>query len=284
MRFIMRVAMPFGHRSLVLILPLFFRAAGCNSAFWATDNDLLLRLPGTERRSDQIEGILRPWERIERIAGKGKEGAKAPPDEKKILAFQLIEEYNRSQDPLVRRAALRALGQITENTAIPSALETLLSALHEENLGNRMAAADALGMYGSMVKSNEMKEVRLGILSVFSETYREAAFSSDAGNEKETNELKDFRLSLLRNAARMDDSPQLIEFLAEAMQDEPLDDGELRLAAMDALAKVTGKNYGADYELWSTYVAYRQGKRDRPPKEISGLRSALNLQDSALLK
>ena len=284
MRFTMRVAMPFGHRSLVLILPLFFLAAGCNSAFWATDNDLLLRLPGTERRSDQIEGILRPWERIERIAEKGKEGAKAPPEEKKILAFQLIEEYNRSQDPLVRRAALRALGQITENTAIPSALETLLSALHEENLGNRMAAADALGMYGSVVKSNEMKEVRLGILSVFSETYREAAFSSDAGNEKENNERKDFRLSLLRNAARMDDSPQLIEFLAEAMQDEPLDDGALRLAAMDALAKVTGKNYGADYELWSTYVAYRQGKRDRPPKEISGLRSALNLQDSALLK
>ena len=276
--------MPFCNRNLALILPLFFLAAGCNSAFWATDNDLLLRLPGTERRSDQIEGVLRPWERIERIAEKGKEGAKASAEEKKILAYQLIEEYNRSQDPLVRRAALRALGQITENAPIPSALETLLSALHEENLGNRMAAADALGMYGSKVKSSEMKEVRLGILSVFSEIYREEAFSSDAGNEKENNERKDFRLALLRNAARMDDSPQLIGFLADAMQDEPLDDGALRLAAMDALAKATGKNYGADYELWSGYIAYRQGKQDRPPEEISGLRSALNLYDSALLK
>ena len=62
------------------------------------------------------------------------------------------------------------------------------------------------------------------------------------------------------------------------------DDGALRLAAMSAMSKVTRKNYGADYRLWSDYVAYRQGKRSDPPKEISGLRSALNLNDSALLK
>ena len=76
----------------------------------------------------------------------------------------------------------------------------------------------------------------------------------------------------------------MIDFLAEAMQDEPLDDGALRLAAMSAMAKVTRKNYGADYSLWSDYIAYRQGKRNDPPKEISGLRAALNLNDSALLK
>ena len=53
---------------------------------------------------------------------------------------------------------------------------------------------------------------------------------------------------------------------------------------MGAMAKATRKNYGADYSLWSDYIAYRQGKRSDPPKEISGLRAALNLNDSALLK
>ncbi len=276
--------MQYFYRTSVLFFPLLLFAAGCSSSFWATDNELLLRLPGTERRSDQVEGVLRPWERIERIAEKGEEGAKAPPEEKKILAFQLIKEYNRSQDPLVRRAAIRSLGQITATSHIEPALETLLSALHEENLGNRIAAAEALGAYGSQVKSGDLKDVRLGILSVFTECYREQAFTSDAGSDKENNERKDFRLALLRSAAQLGDSPQLIDFLAEAMQDEPLDDGALRLAAMNAMSKATQKNYGADYSLWTGYVEFRQGKRSDPPKEISGLRSALNLNDSALLK
>ncbi|MBR5416045.1 MAG: HEAT repeat domain-containing protein [Thermoguttaceae bacterium] len=276
--------MQYFYRSLGLFSTLLLFAAGCTSPFWATDNELFLRLPGTERRSDQVEGVLRPWERIERIAEKGEEGAKAPPEEKKILVFQLIKEYNRSQDPLVRRASIRSLGKITETAHIEPALETLLSALKEENLGNRIAAAEALGAYGSRVKSEDLTEVRQSILTAFTEAYRAQPFLSDAGSDKENNERKDFRLALLHSAPQLGDSAQMIDFLAEAMQDEPLDDGALRLAAMSAMSKATRKNYGADYRLWSDYVAYRRGKRSDPPKEISGLRSALNLNDSALLK
>ena len=276
--------MQYFSRTLGWFSALLLSAAGCTTPFWATDNELFLRLPGTERRSDQVEGVLRPWERIERIAEKGDEGAKAPPEEKKILAFQLIKEYNRSQDPLVRRASIRSLGKITETAHIEPALETLLSALKEENLGNRIAAAEALGAYGSRAKSENLGDVHQTILAAFAEAYRGQPFLSDAGSDKENNERKDFRLALLRSAPQLGDSSQLVDFLAEAMQDEPLDDGALRLAAMGAMAKATRKNYGADYSLWSDYIAYRQGKRSDPPKEISGLRAALNLNDSALLK
>ena len=282
--FDMRTAMHCFYRTLGLFSTLLLLSAGCSSSFWATDNELFLRLPGTERRSDQVEGVLRPWERIERIAEKGEEGAKASPEEKKILAFQLIEEYNRSRDPLVRRAAIRSLGKITETTHIEPALETLLSALGEENLGNRIAAAEALGAYGSRIKSGDLTEVRQKILTAFTEAYRAQSFLSDAGSDKENNERKDFRLAILHSAPKLGDSAEMIDFLAEAMNSEPLDDGALRLAAMGAMAKATHRNYGADYELWRDYAAYRQGKRSDPPKEISGLRAALNLNDSAILK
>ncbi|MGI5832805.1 MAG: HEAT repeat domain-containing protein [Thermoguttaceae bacterium] len=274
----------YSYRIPVLISALILITTGCSTPFWATDNELFLRLPGTERRSDQVEGVLRPWERIERIAEKGEKGAKARPEEKKVLVYQLIEEYNRSRDPLVRRAAIRSLGQITVNAPIEPALETLLSALHEESLGNRIAAVEALSTYGTEVKSENVSKARLEILSAFVECYHSQSYSSDAGSEKENNERKDFRLALLRGASRLNDSPQLIEFLAEAMRDEPLDDGALRLASMNALSKVTGKNYGIDYSLWSEYVDYRLGKKGTPPKELSGLRAALNLNDSAILK
>ena len=280
----MRISMREFYRTLGLFSTLLFLAAGCTTSFWATDNELFLRLPGTERRSDQVEGVLRPWERIERIVEKGDEGAKAQPEEKNILAFQLIKEYNRSQDPLVRRAAIRSLGKITETAHIEPALETLLTALGEENLGNRITAAEALGSYGARAKSENLTEVRQSILTAFIEAYRSQPFLSEAGSDKENNERKDFRLALLHSAPQLGDTAQMVDFLAEAMQDEPLDDGALRLAAMVALSKVTHRNYGTDELLWRDYVAYRQGKRSDPPKEISGLRAALNLNDSALLK
>ena len=257
----------YSYRIQVLISALILITTGCSTPFWATDNELFAPTRWQSAGAIRSRG-LRPWERIERIAEKGKRAQK--PDRKKVLVYQLIEEYNRSRDPLRRRAAIRSLGQITVNAPIEPALETLLSALHEESLGNRIAAVEALSTYGTEVKSENVSKARLEILSAFVECYHSQSYSSDAGSEKENNERKDFRLALLRGASRLNDSPQLIEFLAEAMRDEPLDDGALRLASMNALSKVTGKNYGIDYSLWSEYVDYRLGRRGPLRKSFQG--------------
>lgn len=258
--------------------------SGCNTPFWATDNEFFLRLPGTERRSDRVEGVLRPWERLERIDEKGEEGADASPEEKKILAYQLIEEYHRSNDPIIRRASIQALGKITENAHLGPALQTLTEALREPNLGNRIAACNALGRYGSKMKTKEIAEIRRGIVAVYADCYRGLSYSANAGAQKENNERKDFRLAILRNAALFDDSPEVIDLLAEALDGEKLDDGALRLGAMTALGQVTKKNYGADYALWSQYVAYRQGDADHMPKEKSSFGTAFRLDDMSILK
>ena len=90
--------MQYFSRTLGWFSALLLSAAGCTTPFWATDNELFLRLPGTERRSDQVEGVLRPWERIERIAEKGDEGAKAPPEEKEPVWF-FSKEHGFTEAP-----------------------------------------------------------------------------------------------------------------------------------------------------------------------------------------
>ncbi len=267
-----------------ILFLLFSSLVGCNTPFLATDNPVLLHLPGTERRSDQVDGILRPWERIELIDEKGEKGAKAPLEEKKVLAFQLIQEYQRSNDPLVRRASIQAIGKITENAHIGPALELLTESVHDPNLGNRIAACDALGHYALKVKSEATVEIRDQIALVLANAYRESSYSASAGAQKENNDRKDFRLAILRNMAFFSDSEPAFTFLAEAIDSEPLDDGALRLGAMTALGTMTGKNYGYDYDRWSQYIAYRQGKGGSAPKEIQSFGRAITEGDLAILK
>ena len=196
----------------------------------------------------------------------------------------MIQEYPRTQDPLIRRAAVQALGQITENAHIGPALQTLIEALDDANLGNRVAACDALGTYGSKMKPDEVGAIRNGIAHVLIDHYQRLAYSTDAGAQKENNERKDFRLAILRNIPLFGDSPEVFDFLAGSLDTENLDDGALRLGVMTALGKVTKKNYGANYELWSQYVAYRRGEVSKPPKEISSLAETISRGDWAILK
>lgn len=244
---------------------------GCSTPFMATDNEFLLKLPGTERRSDKVEGVLRPWERRELIAEKGEKGANASKEEKQILVFQLMEEYKKSKDPSIRRSAVEAVGGITATIDIKPALPFLNDALRDETLGVRISAADALGVYARKVPKKEFDStVRTQAARYLALRYGELSYSVDAGEKKENEERKDLRLALLRNLSLFEDEPTVLAALGEGLDGEKLDDGALRLASMKALSEVTGKRYGLDYGLWRQYLDSRDGKA-AVPAEVSPL-------------
>lgn len=246
-------------------------SVGCSTPFMATDNEFLLKLPGTERRSDKIEGVLRPWERRELIAEKGEKGARAKKEEKDILVFQLMEEYKKSNDPSIRRSAIEALGKITATADIAVALPFLNDALRDETLGVRVSAADALGNYAKNAPKKERnRDSRSHAARYLALRYAELPYSVDAGEKKENEERKDLRLALIRNLAQFEDAPEILAALGEALDGEKLDDGALRLASMKALGQVTGKRYGLDYALWRQYLDYRNGSAVEPA-EVSPL-------------
>ena len=255
---------------------------GCSTPFLATDNEFLLKFPGTERRSDQIEGVLRPWERRKLIEEKGEKGIGASVEEKQFLVYQLIQEYKKSNDPTIRRTSVEALAKIMKTAEIPAAFDLLTEALHDESLGVRLSAVEALGGYASQVKPAD-RSVRERSAEALYACYRQLPLSVQAGSKKENDERKDLRLAILRNLGRFDDSETVVAALAEGLDGEMLDDGALRLTAMKSLGKVTGKNYGCDYALWRQYLDYRQGKAANPPKEVSAL-SGLSLQGLNPLK
>lgn len=258
---------------------------GCSTPFWPTDNELLLRLPGTERKSDKIEGVLRPWERRKLIEEKGEKGRTAPPSEKELLVYQLTQEYENSTDPNIRRTSIEAIGKITETAEIPAAFTYLEKALHDSSIGVRISAADALGRYALHVpKGQDVRSSRDRAAETLAVRYRELSYSIDAGEKKENDERKDLRLAILRNLGRFGDTDPVVAALGEALSSEPLDDGALRLAAMNALAAVTGKSYALDYGLWSDYVAYRNGKNPTAPKEVSRLTGFNPFSDLSIMK
>ena len=257
---------------------------GCSTPFLATDNELLLRLPGTERRSDQIEGVLRPWERRKLIEEKGEKGRKASKSEKELLVYQLIQEYERSTDPNIRRTAVEGIGKITETADIPAALSFYDKALRDEAVGVRISAADGLGFYALHAPKGDYREVRARSAELLAARYRELPYSIDAGQKKENDERKDLRLAILRNLGRFEDSDPVVALLGEALSGEPLDDGALQLAAMKSLSSVTGKSYALDTELWRDYVAYREGKNPAEPKELSRLTGFNPLSDLSIMK
>ncbi|MDO5580349.1 MAG: HEAT repeat domain-containing protein [Planctomycetia bacterium] len=246
--------------------------SGCSTPIFSTDNKFLLRLPGAERKSDEIPGVLRPWERIKLIQEKGKKGKHAPKEEKEILVYQLIQEYERSTDPNVRRASIDALEKITSGFKNEAVEKTYIKAFRDPILMVRLSAADAMGSYCMELKSSEEKaEARDLAAKTLAGLYRDLPFSIAAGAKKENDERKDLRLAIIRNLAKFkdSDSAEIVQVLGEALQNEKLDDGALQMAAMRSLEITTHKKYGYDAERWVQYIDYTKNKRENPPEELS---------------
>ena len=145
-------------RALALTVVLTCFIPGCSTPFFWTDNPVLLYLPGAGRRSDPIPGYIIPSERIKLIREKGIKGAKAPSEEKDILLVQLIQEYEKTSSPHIRRAALDAVARISTNYANPVAEKLFQSALEDSdmalNLSAALPGAYASGRYAKTIRSS----------------------------------------------------------------------------------------------------------------------------------
>ncbi|MDO5554630.1 MAG: HEAT repeat domain-containing protein [Planctomycetia bacterium] len=261
--------------------------AGCATPFFATDNRFLLCLPGAERKSDEIDGVLRPWERAALIKEKGEKGPGAKPEEQDIIIEQLIAEFGRSTDPNMRRATVTALGKMGQVRPEDSVGQVLAKALYDENLGVRLSAAHALGIYDkpSSSQSRASSPARTFAVERLCARYQELPYSIEAGAKKENDDRKDLRLAILRNLElfRSDDSPVLLETLGAALEGEKLDDGALQTATMKTLKKVTGKEYGLDARKWHDYIAWTKGEQTAEPEELS-LMQRLPVPDMPMFK
>ncbi len=238
---------------------------GCATPFYSTDNKILLHFPGAARRSDQIPGVLRPWERVKLIEEKGEKGAKAPAEEKDVLLLQISQEFENSTSPNVRRASIGAIAKITRNYPNPVAENIFRVALEDAELNIAVSAADGLGVYALDVKEGASESRRLAV-ELLADKYKRLPFSTAAGSEEENMRRKDLRSAILRNLANFQesDSPLVFETLELGLTGEKLDDGALQDAAMRSLANITGEKYGLDVELWLQFLAYRRGESSKP--------------------
>ena len=245
---------------------------GCSTPIFWTDNKALLYLPGAGRRSDEIPGYIRPWERVKLIEEKGTKGAKAKPDEKDVLLVQLDEEYEKADSPYVKRAVIEAAARICANYPNPAAEKLFKTALECDDINLNFSACRAWGKYcaeGPVAKDNA-EERRLAV-EILSARYKELPYSIAAGSEEENARRKDVRVAILRalGAFKEEDSPLVLETLELGLNGEKLDDGALQNQACLSLAEVTGKKYGTDGEAWLKYLAYERGETSDPPKEPS---------------
>ncbi len=259
--------------TFVLSAVLLSAVSGCAiPPFFSTDNKYLLYLPGAERRSDSLPGYVRPWERVKLIEEKGDKGKDAKVDEKDILLVQLTKEYEQSESPNVRRAALEAIAKISTNYPNPAAEKIFRSALYDEDLNLNLSACRAWGAYCSegAIKENNREQRKLA-LEILTERYKELPYSIAAGSEEENARRKDARVAILTALGRFkeSDSPTLLETLELGLTDEKLDDGALHMAACVSLGEVTGKKYAYDGDAWVRYLAYKRGEIASEPAEPS---------------
>lgn len=256
---------------------------GCATPFYSTDNKFLLHFPGAARRSDQIPGVLRPWERIKLIEEKGEKGAKAPVEEKDVLLLQLSEEFERSTSPNIRRSSLEAIAKISRNYSNPVAENIFRIALEDNDLNIAVSAADGLGVYALDVKEGAVESRRLAV-ELLADKYRRLPFSIAAGSEEENKRRKDIRVAILRNLAHFQesDSPLVFETLELGLTGEKLDDGALQDASMRTLAQITGEKYGLDAARWIQFLEYKRGESSKP-EDLSIIERAPKI-DASILK
>ncbi|MBR5758202.1 MAG: HEAT repeat domain-containing protein [Thermoguttaceae bacterium] len=259
-------------RAVVLAVALTCFIPGCSTPFYWTDNPVLLYLPGAGRRSDPIPGYVKPSERIKLIQEKGRKGAKAPSDEKDMLLVQLVQEYEKTTSPHIKRASLEAIGRISVNYANPAAEKIFQEALEDDDMALNLSAARALSVYATEgAIGHENKEQRKLAISLLTARYRALPFSIAAGSEEENSRRKDVRIAILHALAEFkeDDSPELLEFFDDALTGEKLDDGALEATACASLGKITGEKYGLDGEKWASYLAYKRGEESEKPSQTS---------------
>jgi len=206
----------------------------------AVDNQYIAKLPFFEARSDYIEGLDPPPQRVKLIREKGEKGAKAAEAEREILVAQLMLEYQTSPDPNMRREAVDALAKIPHSER-DKFLEEIV---RDDNPFVRMSALEALG------KTYSGSRADLVSLLI---------------NQMKVDPDRDIRITAVRilgNVAPQE--PLVVSELGNLLHDRV---PAVRYAAMRSLQKITKKDYGTDVNRWLQYIRYTNGEVPDLPAE-----------------
>lgn len=163
-----------------------------------------------------------PAQRVQELRDLSHGAHRLSPQRQEETARQLSAAIAHEDDPLVRAQIARTLGHLPA----PSALPGLTVALADAEAVVRVAACQSLGRRGDPASVELLAK----------------ALKGDGD--------QDVRLAAAR-ALGESGSPEAVRSLAVALDDA---DPAMQRRGMEALAKITDRDYGYDIDAWRTFV------------------------------
>jgi len=142
-------------------------------------------------------------------------------EQKREAVATLIEKYQEGNEPVAIRAMIcRTLGELGD----PRAREVLLKAVHHQEAVIKVEACRALGKVGLSEDATVLAQIMT------------------------LDHLEDARIAAVEGLADLkSDDPRIYTVLLGAMEH---DDPAMRLASLNTLRKLTGKDLGTEAEAW----------------------------------
>ena len=142
-------------------------------------------------------------------------------EERNEAVATLIEKYDKGSEPVASRAIIcRTLGELGD----PRARDILLRAVHHQEAVVKVEACRALGKVGLPEDSTVLAQIMT------------------------LDQLEDARIAAIEGLADMKErDPRILKVLLDAMEH---DDPAIRLASLNALRKIFGKDLGTEVAEW----------------------------------
>ncbi len=184
---------------------------------------------------EELYGIKTPKDRVKEFRKLAKEARKLSPAEQEQQVAKLSREFHDESDGWVRREILRALAQFPQ----PDAGAVLVRSLEDGETETRRVACLGLGVRGDEIAVRELVRV--------------------LGTETEL----PVRLAAVEALGEAGSTQALVP-LADALADS---DPALQARAHEALAQVSGHDYGNNLQAWREYA--QNGATDAPEISIA---------------
>ena len=189
--------------------------------------------PFGNAKSDHVDGLVSPPERIAAIRKAAKEAASAGTDQQERVARELAGSLSQETDPVIRLEIIRAIGK----SQTPTSSFILREALKDSDAEVRVAACKAWGSRRGPEASGVLGEVLLSDIEL------------------------DVRLAAARAIGQTGDRGA-VAALAKALDDR---NPAVQFYAVDSLRKVSGQDYGNDLDKWRQYAKGETPAPNPPP-------------------
>jgi len=190
--------------------------------------------PFSRGSTDTLPGVTPPAERITALRELARKGANASEPEREQVAVELAGAIRVEEDPMIRAAIIRTLGEYPSEMAG----RILRAAMEDSDPDVRVAACKAWGKRGD----GEAVDVLGGVLRSDTDIDVRLAAAGALGKSKE---------------------PSAVQALEPAINDR---DPAMQYRAVLSLRQITGKDFGNNVIRWQQYV---RGEIPEPAKPIS---------------